>query len=179
MPVGRQVAERQARELKPARDPHAKAPERPSARTAAATAAGPSGSASATRRGSSGACPQRAATPTTPPARGSSDGSRTSSSTNGIGGISTGEFMGRLEAYLKYHRGRRIKESSARLSPTEYGEDLDTPRRVQEINYILPLQLCNRIHALVIQPAHLFVRLNSCESCSSEICTIESREGRI
>lgn len=39
-------------------------------------------------------------------------------------GVTAGEFMGRLEAYLVYYREERIKKSLGWLSPMEYRRKL-------------------------------------------------------
>ena len=73
------------------------------------------------RRGSCAPCRARATRRTTPAWRGSSAGSRWSSSTRGTGGASRREvFAAELDRWLTYYNEERPKESLGWMSPMQY-----------------------------------------------------------
>ncbi|RHF38872.1 IS3 family transposase [Collinsella intestinalis] len=39
-------------------------------------------------------------------------------------GVTTGDFIGQLEQYMRYHRDERIKESLGWMSPMQYRKSL-------------------------------------------------------
>lgn len=82
-----------------------------STRTGGTTTGGPAGSGSARGTTWSDRCRRRTACPTTRRWRGSSGGSRTSSSTTGTGrGVAVPEFCRMLDAHLRCYNERKPKE---------------------------------------------------------------------